>query len=306
MTVVDERQRADRDDYPAGPDDLNKPVQVRSKAHIVGCGGSNALARTPDLGDKRATGRSRRLKSTLTTFRGSQQPTRSRVCSMREHRRTVDFKLETYQSPQQAQRTVFNMRCPVCRHDSTLRTMAGGDYLGGLKDGGQVWFGARSCGNPDCGALIFIVYASTSDKCVLVSYPAERVDFDSSDLPEPVLRAFEEAISAHANGCYMSAAIMVRKTFEEVCADQGATGPNLYKRIEALGKKLTLKSDMLTAVHDLRLLGNDAAHVELSDFDDVGEEEVTVAIDVAKEILKSTYQMQSIMGRLGALKADPT
>lgn len=59
---------------------------------------------------------------------------------------------------------------------------------------------------------------------------------------------------------------------------------------------------MLDALDDLRLLGNDAAHLESRVYEDVGQEEVEVAIEVAKEILKATYQYEVLMGRLKALK----
>jgi len=37
---------------------------------------------------------------------------------------------------------------------------------------------------------------------------------------------------------------------------------------------------MLDALHDLRRLGNDAAHVELKYFDEVDKEKVEVALDI--------------------------
>ena len=50
-----------------------------------------------------------------------------------------------------------------------------------------------------------------------------------------------------------------------------------------------------------RLLGNDASHVESRDYL-VGREEVELAIDIAKEVLKSVYQLTDIVSRLDKLK----
>jgi hypothetical protein len=136
----------------------------------------------------------------------------------------------------------------------------------------------------------------------VVAFPAETIDFDASDLPESVVRALEEAITCHANGCFTAAAIMVRKTLEVVCDDREATGSNLYERLQDLGDKVVLPQAMLRGLQNLRLLGNDAAHIESQVYNQVGREEVEVAIDVTKEILKATYQYESIMGRLDALK----
>jgi Domain of unknown function (DUF4145) len=151
-----------------------------------------------------------------------------------------------------------------------------------------------------CGQLIFIVGSHRGK--VIESFPEESIDFDSTDIPAPVLAAFQEAVVCHAHGCYKASAIMVRKTLEEVCAERKAEGHNLAERLEDLRGKISLPKEMLDALHSLRLLGNDAAHVELKDFDAVDKEKVEVALDVGKEILKAAYQYKTIMGRLNALK----
>ena len=51
-----------------------------------------------------------------------------------------------------------------------------------------------------------------------------------------------------------------------------------------------------------RLLGNDAAHVEQKVFDEIGTEELEVAIEFTKDLLRSTYQLKDLLGRLRALK----
>jgi hypothetical protein len=164
-----------------------------------------------------------------------------------------------------------------------------------------IFWGWRLCPDDSCGQLIFIVGRGQSN--VVEAYPPESIDFDSTDIPPAVLGAFKEAVECHAHACYKASAIMVRKTLEEVCAERGAEGKNLHERLEALREKVALSKDMLDGLHDLRLLGNDAAHVELKDFDAVDKQEVEVALDIAKEILKTTYQQKRIMGRLNELKA---
>jgi len=76
----------------------------------------------------------------------------------------------------------------------------------------------------------------------------------------------------------------------------------LKKRIESLASQVVLPKPLLDGLDSLRLLGNDAAHVESRDFDRVDRTEVEVAIDVAKEILKATYQYESLISKLDALK----
>jgi hypothetical protein len=139
---------------------------------------------------------------------------------------------------------------------------------------------------------------------VIASYPPEVIDFDTTNVPTKVVSALEEAITCHANSCYVAAAIMVRKALEELCADREAKGPNLKARIAALGTKVVLPKDLLDGLDDLRLLGNDAAHFESNVYDKVGREEVEVAIEVTKEVLKGVYQMSALVKRLRGLQVD--
>jgi hypothetical protein len=99
-----------------------------------------------------------------------------------------------------------------------------------------------------------------------------------------------------------AAAIMVRKTLEELCLDRQATGNNLKERIRSLGGKVVLPQELLDGLDDLRLLGNDAAHIESQEFNKVGQEEVEIGIEFTKEVLKAVYQYSALLTRLRALK----
>jgi hypothetical protein len=77
----------------------------------------------------------------------------------------------------------------------------------------QIFWGARLCPDETCGQLIFIVGDRQGN--VIGSFPAESIDFDSTDIPPAVLAAFKEAVDCHAHGSYKASAIMVRKALEE-------------------------------------------------------------------------------------------
>jgi hypothetical protein len=198
------------------------------------------------------------------------------------------------------------MRCPGCHERVTLEINGPTQDFGFWADTSPnvMVVGQRTCPNPDCRTHVLIVYEDTNNNRaeIAASYPAERIGFEPTGVPERVLAAFEEAIACHAQQCYVAGAMMVRKTLEEVCRDRGATGGNLRKRIAALSTKVVLPQALLDGLDALRLLGNDAAHVESRDYEQVGQQEVEVAIDITKEILKSTYQLDSIVGRLTALQ----
>lgn len=188
-----------------------------------------------------------------------------------------------------------SMRCPGCRQQGTFHSIPGVADIG---EGPNI-FGQRLCPNPNCKTHVFVVHQSGR---LVVAYPAERIDFDTTEIPENVVEALEEAITCHATRCFTAAAIMVRKTLEELCRDRDAKGATLKARINSLGTKVVLPQELLDALDELRLLGNDAAHIESQEYDQVGQEEVEVGIMVAKEVLKAVYQYSAIVGRLRALK----
>lgn len=97
---------------------------------------------------------------------------------------------------------------------------------------------------------------------------------------------------------------MIRKTLEEICLDREAKGKNLKDRIADLGTKILIPRELLDGIDDLRLLGNDAAHIENKTFSEVGKEEIEVSIEFVKEILKAVYQYESLLGRLRKLKVN--
>ena len=194
--------------------------------------------------------------------------------------------------------TTASLRCPACRQRGTFERVLPHDLYG---PSGQV-LGQRRCPNPECRAHVFVVIHHAE---VVESYPAERIDFDPVNMPAQVLAALEEAITCHASSCYVAGAIMVRKTLEELCRERGATGPNLKERIKALQAKVILPSELLEGLDDLRLLGNDAAHVESQEYNQVGKEEVEVGIELAKEVLKAVYQYSALLQRLRGLKKTP-
>jgi len=98
---------------------------------------------------------------------------------------------------------------------------------------------------------------------------------------------------------------MVRKTLEELCHERKATGSNLRERLRDLGTKIVVPQELLEGLDDLRLLGNDAAHIESQEFNSVGKEEVEIGIQFAKEVLKAVFQYSDLLTKLRSLKKAP-
>lgn len=195
-------------------------------------------------------------------------------------------------------------RCPHCGHFGTFIPIAGHDihtYFNS-QHGEQItnYLGIRKCPNEKCKGHLFFIANSARE--ILMTSPSETIPFDKENIPQKVLNAFEESIKCHSNFCFIASAIMIRKTLEEICIDRGATGKNLFKKLEDLGSKILIPQELLRGMNELRLLGNDAAHIEAQTFSEIGKEEIEVSLEFAKEILKAVYQYENLLQKLKKLK----
>jgi hypothetical protein len=193
-------------------------------------------------------------------------------------------------------------RCPHCRVQGTFHGMPNVAEASFQSDyGPDTRAGVRVCPNPACKRVLF-VFAQAGK--LISAYPPEVIDFDASNLPAAILASLEEAVTCHANGAYRACALMVRRVLEELCADRGATGANLKARLQKLGGTVVVPTELLDAADELRLLGNDAAHIEAQLYDEIGRDEASLAVELAKELLKAVYQYRDLVGRLKALRKD--
>ncbi len=195
---------------------------------------------------------------------------------------------------------VISLRCPACKQLGTFGYVDPGykDYA--ISKEKQVFhFGQRKCPKVECQAHIFVIY---SNRKIIASYPSEKIEFDSANIPEKVLKPLEEAITCHSIACFNASALMIRKSLEELCADKEATGGNLKEKINSLNSKVLLPKELLEAADHIRLLGNDAAHINSNVFNNIGKEEIEVAIELTKEIVKGIYQYSSLLQKLKKLK----
>jgi hypothetical protein len=192
-----------------------------------------------------------------------------------------------------------NLRCPHCGHIGSFDNVATNDLY--VSDQAYNCFmGIRKCPNGKCNGHLFFIMNTNGQ--IIFSSPSELIPFEKENIPLQVLNAFEEAIKCHSNNCFIASAIMIRKTLEEICHDRDAKGKNLKERIKDLGTKIMIPKELIEGLDDLRLLGNDAAHVEAGTFSEIGKEEIEISIDFAKEILKAVYQYENLLERLKKLK----
>lgn len=191
-------------------------------------------------------------------------------------------------------------RCPHCGHNGTFIPVGNDISVKDSMNKFSNYLGIRKCPNEKCKGFLFFVTDNKGE--IILTTPSETIPFDKENMPENVLNAFEEAIKCHSNNCFIASAIMIRKTLEEICFDREATGKNLKQRVIDLGNKILIPKELLDGLDDLRLLGNDAAHIEAKTFSEIGKEEIEISIDFTKEILKAVYQYENLLVKLRSLK----
>lgn len=195
-------------------------------------------------------------------------------------------------------------RCPHCGHIGTFLKVGTNDIYTYSKSYGVAtiynFLGIRKCPNEKCNGHLFFI--SDDNKNILLTSPSETIPFDKKNIPNKVQVAFEEAIKCHSNSCYIASAIMIRKTLEEICIERGTTAKNLKGKLQELGGKILIPQELLAGMTELRLLGNDAAHIEAQTFSEIGKEEIEISLDFAKEILKAVYQYEDLLQKLRKLK----
>ncbi len=195
------------------------------------------------------------------------------------------------------QKITFATTCPHCGNDGTFQNVFGEDTF---EPNYYYWYGSRKCPNPKCNGHIFFI--SDNDGNLIKTYPSLKITFNSERIPDRIKHSFDEALICHGNNCFIASAIMIRKTLEEICVDKSSEGKNLFNRIENLKSKIVLPKELIDGMQELRLLGNDAAHIEANTFEQIGKEELEISIEFTKEILKAVYQYESLLEKLRNLK----
>jgi hypothetical protein len=83
--------------------------------------------------------------------------------------------------------------------------------------------------------------------------PLERI-------PEPVKRAYEQALRSYSASLYEPSALMCRRCLEALTKSLGAQGRNLQDKLDSLKTTGHVDSRLVEWAHSIRILGNEAAH----------------------------------------------
>jgi hypothetical protein len=185
--------------------------------------------------------------------------------------------------------------CPYCGHKGTFEAISRDRFIQN-----QYICGQRLCPDQDCRGHLFVVLDRSGN--LLFHYPFRSVSLKRENIPESIIKTFDEAVTCHAQNCFVASAIMIRRTLEEICEERGAVGKDIKTRIRDLQEKTLLPQELFDAMDELRLLGNDAAHIEANTFAQISSQELDVAIEFTIEFLKALYQYSSLLSKMRELK----
>jgi hypothetical protein len=187
--------------------------------------------------------------------------------------------------------------CPYCGHKGTFEAISRDRFIQN-----QYICGQRLCPDKDCQGHLFVVLDRSGN--LLFHYPFRNVSLNKEKIPASIIKTFDEAVTCHAQNCFVASAIMIRRTLEEICEERGAVGKDLKTRIHDLQTKTLLPQELFDAMDELSLLGDDAAYIEANTFAQISSQELDVAIEFTIQFLKALYQYSSLLSKMRELKKN--
>ncbi len=92
-----------------------------------------------------------------------------------------------------------------------------------------------------------------------VLYPiGEKLPLDG--VPTTIRLAHDQAVRSYSASLYEPTVLMCRKSLEAICKTLGAKGRDLNARLQTLRDDGHIDSRLLNWAHEIRLIGNEAAH----------------------------------------------
>ena len=119
------------------------------------------------------------------------------------------------------------------------------------------------------------------------AYPAARTL--SLEVPLDLRREFEEAQTCLKARAYTASVVMVRRTLEGICKDNGINRKNLAEMLRKLRDDGLVDATLAEWADSLRSLGNEGAHFTGKQ---VGQQDATDALAFAEALLDHIYVLR--------------
>ena len=108
----------------------------------------------------------------------------------------------------------------------------------------------------------------------------------AQDIPTPIAREVIEARACFDAKLYTAAAVMVRRSLEGMCIEQGTKKGALFQALQELRDDGKIEGRLFDWAQALRVLGNQGAHFSE---DSVSREDAADALSLAEALLNYVY-----------------
>ncbi|MEU0214337.1 DUF4145 domain-containing protein [Streptomyces sp. NPDC006265] len=196
-------------------------------------------------------------------------------------------------------------RCGWCQHDTVMmpvehqpiiqqRRSSGRDYHDAPGDLGWAIFTCAGCGAASLSHGFYPELGRPGklymhDFMPLNWYPQAPLVKDYPDsVPPAIAKVAAEAHGSMSVGHHQAAVLMARTTVEAVAKAQGITQGNLVAKIDGLYNQHLVYEHVRDAAHEVRFIGNDAAHADLVD-NPISEEEASAILELMDMVLDGVF-----------------
>ncbi len=163
---------------------------------------------------------------------------------------------------------ISSVYCPSCRRHTSLS----------MKENYQSYTNNKAYCIEECNycSQHFLVERTSVNGPIVTIYPKTLPKSVNELIPQSIKTDFEEALLCYSANAYRGAAALARRTVQLICLDKGADSrKKLNEQIDQLLENGIITKDIQEWAHEVRFLGNDAAHPNKN----------TVNQDDAKDIL---------------------
>lgn len=152
---------------------------------------------------------------------------------------------------------INSIYCPNCARYTNLIHRAG--YGKNIDSRIRLYFSVEECNN--CDQHFLTIRNSDQYGGLIKKYPNSLPKSVNALIPQEIKTDFEEALLCYSISAYRGAAALARRTVELICLDKGADkDKKLYQQIDELFRNGVITKDIQEWAHEVRFLGNDAAH----------------------------------------------
>ncbi|MFD3495400.1 DUF4145 domain-containing protein [Streptomyces sp. NPDC058690] len=182
----------------------------------------------------------------------------------------------------------FVALCDICQKPC-LATVHGSYLEPDDENGPERYLRLASCQECGRGILLTQGVEETMDSRELtppaVAWP-DTTGSVGARVPAPLRREYEQARTCYQARAYTAVAVMVRRTLEGVCAEEGVKRRTLRQSLDTLQEDGKIDKRLVEWAAELRVLGNEGAHYTGSQ---VSPEDARDALNLAQAFLDYMY-----------------